>query len=174
MLKTLLRIKVIFVFMFISLSCSAEKTITEDFDNGVSLTLITKPFVQSSHKVETCGKRKKPCSIDGTIFYGGKGKLPTEEIIGLKFKRDGTVVNLDTSSIFNPGIKISNIKKRFTVQEYLGRNSYRVIGYFGEGKVSYIGHWLIVNNSSIRNHLSDYESLVSLLFEVKKDFKINH
>lgn len=160
--------------MTVSLSCSADKKIAGDFDNGISLTLITKPFEQSSHKIGTCGKRQKPCSIDGTIFYGGKGKLPTEEVVGLKFKRNGTVVNLDTSSIFNPGIKVTNIKKRFTVQEYLGRNSYRVIGYFGEGKVSYIGHWLIVNNSSIRNHLSDYESLVSLLFEVKKDFGIKY
>ena len=170
----MLKANFIFVLMFLSLSCSAEKKITGDFDDDTSLTLITKPFEQSSHKIETCGKRKKPCFIDEQVFYGGNGKLPTEEIIGLKFKRNDIVVELDTSSIFNPGISDENIKKRFTVQEYLGRNSYRVIGYFGEGEISYIGHWLIIDNRAIRNHLSDYESLVSLIFEVKKDLGIKY
>ena len=48
-----------------------------------------------------------------------------------------------------------------------------MIGYFGSDKNPYIAHWLVKEDGSIRNHLSDYESLNSLIFEVKKDFKLN-
>jgi len=73
--------------------------------------------------------------------------------------------------MYDVEITKENIKKRFNVQRYLRKTSYRIIGYFGKSdEEPYIGHWLVINDeSSVRNHLSDYESLVSLLFEVKKD-----
>ena len=94
--------------------------------------------------------------------------------LALFLKKDGKQHSLDVSSIYNTGVTTSNIIKRFNVQRYLGKNTYRVIGYFGPEKRPYIAHWLVREDGSIRNHLSDFESLNSLMFEVKKDLKQNH
>lgn len=169
--KIIFKTGIILAFAMISLSCSADKSISTDFDDGIKLTLVTKPFDVKAHKVKRCGKRNIPCYIDGKIFYGGSGKLPKQELVNIIFSRNGKQLNLDTSSIYNTGITQENIKKRFNVQKYLGKNTYRVIGYFGPEKRPYIGHWLVKEEGAIRNHLSDYESLNSLMFEVKKDLK---
>ncbi len=164
---------IIFSLLFSSLSCSADKSISADFTDGIKLILTTKPFDGKIHQVKRCGKRAIPCYIDGKIFYGGRGKLPKEEIVSLEFVRKGKRLNLDVSSIYNAEITQDNIKKRFNVQKYLGKNTYRVIGYFGVSKNPYVAHWLVKEDGSIRNHLSDYESLNSLMFEVKKDMNIS-
>lgn len=174
MVNVFIKANIIILLMLVSLSCSAEKKVTGSFVDGITLELVTKSFNKGKHKVDFCGKKQHPCFIDGKIFYGGRGKLPSEEVVSLTFKKNNTNVTLDISSIFNPGINSENIQKRFTVQKYLGRNSYRVIGYFGVGKEPYIAHWLIKEHGSVRNHLSDYESLASLLFEVKRDMGIKN
>jgi hypothetical protein len=171
--KLIFKTSIILALITVSLSCSADKSVSADFTDGIKLTLITKPFDGKTHKVKRCGKRDIPCYIDGKIFYGGRGKLPKEEVVSLEFDRKGKRLNLDVSSIYNTGITQNNIKNRFNVQKYLGKNTYRVIGYFGSEKKPYIAHWLVKEDGSIRNHLSDYESLNSLMFEVKKDFKTN-
>lgn len=172
--KVVIKTSLILSLVFTSLSCSADKSISGKYDDGITLTLTTKPFAESKHKVKRCGKRNIPCYIDGKIFYGGRGKLPTEEVISLVFEKDGKQQSLDISSIYNTGITKNNIAKRFNVQRYLGKNTYRVIGYFGPVKRPYIAHWLVRENGSIRNHLSDFESLNSLMFEVKKDLGIKY
>lgn len=172
--KIIFKTSIIFVLLFSSLSYSADKSISADFTDGIKLTLTTKPFDSKAHQVKRCGKRDIPCFIDGKIFYGGRGKLPKEEVVSLEFIRKGKRLNLDVSSIYNTEITQDNIKKRFNVQRYLGKNTYRVIGYFGSKEKPFIAHWLVREDGSIRNHLSDYESLNSLMFEVKKDLKINH
>ena len=100
--------------------------------------------------------------------------IPKEEVVSLAFSRNGKTISLDVSSVYNTGINQENISKRFNVQKYLGKNTYRVIGYFGSEKRPYIAHWLVKEDGSIRNHLSDYESLNSLMFEVKKDLGIKY
>ena len=172
--KIIFKTSIILALITVSLSCSADKSISADFTDGIKLTLITKPFDNKAHQVKRCGKRNIPCYIDGKIFYGGRGTLPNQEVVSLEFSRNGKNVNLDVSSIYNTGITQDNIKKRFNIQRYLGKNTYRVIGYFGNEKKPYIAHWLVKEDGSIRNHLSDYESLNSLMFEVKKDLKISH
>lgn len=172
--EIIFKTSIIFALLFSSLSCSADKSISADFSDGIKLILTTNPFDGKTHQVKRCGKRNIPCYIDGKIFYGGSGKLPKEEAVTLAFSRNGKTISLDVSSIYNTGVTQNNIKKRFNVQKYLGKNTYRVIGYFGSLKKPYIAHWLVKESGSIRNHLSDYESLNSLMFEVKKDLKINY
>jgi len=171
--KIIYKAGIILALITVSLSCSADKSISADFTGGIKLTLTTKPFDSKAHQVKYCGKRNIPCYINGNIFYGGRGKLPNEEVVSLEFERKGKRLSLDVSSIYNTGINQDNIKKRFNVQKYLGKNTYRVIGYFGSTKKPYIVHWLVKEDGSIRNHLSDYESLNSLMFEVKKDLELN-
>ena len=166
--KLIFKTSIIFALLFSSLSCSAGKSISADFTDGIKLVLTSKPFDSTVHQVKRCGKRNIPCYIDGKIFYGGRGKLPTQEVVSLEFIREGKRLKLDVSSIYNTGINQENISKRFNVQKYLGKNTYRVIGYFGPEKRPYIAHWLVKEDGSIRNHLSDYESLNCLVFEVKK------
>lgn len=172
MVKLVFKLNIVLVLIFTSLSCSADKSISADFSDDIKLTLVTKVFKYGEHQVEVCGKRNIPCYIDGKIFYGGRGKLPDEEVVSLVYSRNGKQVSLDISSIYNTGITQNNIKQRFNVQKYLGKNTYRVIGYFGADKTPYIAQWLVREDGSIRNHLSDYESLNSLMYEVKKDLNI--
>ena len=141
--KIIFKTSIIFVLLFSSLSCSADKSINADFTDGIKLTLTTKPFDSEMHQVKYCGRRSIPCYIDGNIFYGGRGKLPKQEVVSLEFERKGKRLSLDISSIYNTGINQDNIKKRFKVQKYLGKNTYRVIGYFGSTKKPYIAHWLV-------------------------------
>ncbi len=171
--KMMFKISIIFAFLFSSISCSAENSISANFTAGIKLKLMTKSFDAKKHKIKKCGKRNIPCYIDGKVFYGGKGKLPKEEVVSLEFVRNGKRLKLNVSSIYNAGITQNNIKNRFNIQKYLGKNTYRVIGYFGPEKRPYIAQWLVKENGSIRNHLSDYESLNSLMFEVKKNLKLN-
>ncbi|MFK5913632.1 MAG: hypothetical protein QM484_04585 [Woeseiaceae bacterium] len=174
MKQLLFKLSIYSVLAAISMSCSADKGISADFADGVKLILTTNPFDAKAHKVETCGKRNIPCYVDGKIIYGGRGKLPTDEVVSLVFEKDGKQQRLDISSIYNPGVTKSNIAKRFNIQKYLSKNTYRVIGYFGPEKRPYIAHWLVREDGSIRNHLSDFESLNSLMFEVKKDLGIKY
>ena len=172
--RVFIKTSLVVSLIFTSLSCSADKSISAKYIDGITLTFIAKPYATNQHKVTRCGKRNIPCYIDGKIFYGGSGKLPTEEVVSLVFEKNGKQQTLDVSSIYNSGITKSNIIKRFNVQRYLSKNTYRVIGYFGPEKRPYIAHWMVREDGSIRNHLSDFESLNSLMFEVKKDLGIKY
>ena len=175
MVKFLLRSITIINLLLWSMSCNAGSTVGNVYQDGIILTINNNVFDPKKHKIDYCS-RKKPCAIDGKIFYGGRGKIPKTEIKSLVFQKDGRKIYLDTSSMYNSGVTNSNIKKYISIERYHSKTSYRIVGYFG-GDIKndmepYIAHWLVRPDGSVRNHLSDYESLVSLLFKVNKDFNI--
>lgn len=175
MYKSIIQISAICSLFVMPLSCSAESATNNAYMDGITLTITNKPFDSSAHKVVFCSERSddppKPCIIDGKGFYGGNGELPKTEVESLIFSQNGKKIYLDTSSIFDTGVSNSNIKKHISVEPWSG--AYRVVAYFGEVQEPYIVHWLVMpKGGAVRNHLSDYESLVSLLYKVNKDFKI--
>lgn len=175
MCNSAIRTLAICSMLFIPLSCTAESTTDNVYMDGITLTITNKPFVASAHKVFYCAEKSdyplKPCTIDGKLFYGGNGELPKTEVKSLVFSKNGKKVYLDTSSIFDTGVTNSNIKKHISIEPW--SDAYRVVGYFGVNQEPYIVHWLVLpEGGSVRNHLSDYESLVSLLYKVNKDFNI--
>ena len=176
MFKSSLRLSVFFALSFLSLSCHADTAVNNVYQDGITLTITNKPFDKKAHKIHNCSN--KPCIIDGKIFYGGNGLLPKEEVASLVFSQKGKKVYLDVSSIYDTGVTNSNIKKYISIERW--SSSYRIVGYFGAGEDKgdggdelYIAHWLVMPNGSVRNHLGDYESLVSLVFKVNKDFNIS-
>lgn len=83
--KIIFKTGIILTFITASLSCLADKGISAEFIDDVKLILTTKPFDIKVHQVKRCGKRNIPCYIDGRIFYGGRGKLPKEEVVNPAF-----------------------------------------------------------------------------------------
>lgn len=168
MCKLTFRSCLVFVLFAMPLLGNADPMMSNTYPDRITLTITNKPFNVKSHKILNCPT--KPCIVDGKIFYGGNGELPKMEVESLVFSKGGKKVYLDVSSIFDTGVTNENIKKHISVEPWSG--AYRVVGYFGGGDEPYIAHWLVMSDGSVRNHLSDYESLVSLLFKVKKDFNI--
>jgi len=168
--NVILRINIFIYLTITTFACSADTSVSANFIDGITITITSKPFDAKKHKIKRCGNAV--CAIDNKILYGGDGKVPKQEVTSLVFSKDGEQVKLNVQAMYETGITKENMKERFNVQPYLGKSSYRVIGYFGKAKEPYIGHWLVWEDTSIRNHLSDYESLVSLLFEVNKDHDI--
>ena len=158
---------ILFIFS-VSLNVFSEDVLIGTFGD-VKIVIKTKKFDISEHDINYCRNTKIPCLIDTQYYYGGNGSIPKVELSELNVYIEGVPVSLDSTSIYNPGITKNNIKKRFNVQKYLSNNTYRVIGYFGNKKNLYIGQWLVQRNGSIRNHLGDYESLKSLVFEVDRN-----
>jgi len=178
MFKSSLRLSVCFFLSFLSLSCAADTAVNNVYQDGITLTITNKIFDKKAHKIQNCPKAQTPCIIDGKIFYGGNGLLPKVEVASLVFSQNGKKVYLDVSSIYDTGVTNSNIKKYISIERW--SSSYRIVGYLGAGEDKgdggdepYIAHWLVMPNGSVRNHLGDYESLVSLVFKVNKDFNIS-
>lgn len=169
MYKSIIQIAAICSVFVMPLSCSADSAKDNVYMDGITLTITEKPFDASAHKIVNCPE--KPCLIDGKAFYGGNGETPKRELESLIFTQNGKKIHLDTSSIFDTGVTNKNIKKHISVEPWSG--AYRVVAYFGEIQEPYIVQWLVMpEGGSVRNHLSDYESLVSLLYKVNNDFKI--
>lgn len=169
----ILRLFVLCGLFVTSMACNAELAIDNLYRDGITLTITNKVFDANAHKIDYCGKA--PCIIDGNFFYGGKGKIPKMEVASLIFSINGKKINLDVSSMYDTGVTNKNIKKYISVEKW-GSRSYRVVGYFGGDMDNdiepYIVHWLVLPEGSVRNHIGDYESLASLLYKVKQDFKI--
>ncbi len=165
----------LFVILTLSLSSvvrSGEPTLNNVYENGITLTITSKPFEAKAHVIKKCGQAV--CLVDGKPVYGTYGKTPKEEVTNLVFEKQGKKVALDVSSMYNPNVTNSNIKKYVSVMSW-GDDTYEVTGYFSldDGDDSmYICRWLIMQGGSIRNHFSDYESLVTLTTKVQEDFKI--
>lgn len=170
MYKTAIWLSSFYCMYAVSLPCGAAPAVDNVYQDGITLTITNKPFDKKIHKIQNCGKT--PCIIDGKFFYGGDGNIPKTEVESLVFSKNGKTVKLDVSSMYDTGVNNENIKKHISVEPWLGGRSYRVVGYFGDGEEPYIVHWLVLPDGSVRNHIGDYESLVSLLFKVKQDFKI--
>lgn len=156
---------------------NAESAVDNKYQEGITLTITNKPFDPKAHKIELCSDDGKPCIIDGKIFYGGNGEIPKMEVTSLVFSQHGKEIHLDVSSMYDGGITNSNIKKFISVQPYLVKNSYMIVGYFGDDKKKrispYIAHWLVLSpKGSVRNHLGDYESLTGLVYKVNEDYNI--
>lgn len=167
--KSIMRTSILCCIFAMPLSCSAESATNNVYMDGITLTITNKPFEASAHKITNCPA--KPCLIDGKAFYGGNGETPRKELKSLVFSQNGKEIYLNTSSIFDTGVTNQNIKEHISVEPWSG--AYRVVAYFGEVQEPYIVQWLVMpEGGSVRNHISDYESLVSLLYKVNKDFNI--
>ena len=160
------------------------------YEDGVTLTITTKPFDPKAHKITYCKETLcetevdgKPvyrmcsetvCDVDGKPPYGTYGKIPKQEVTSLIFEKNGKKIALDVSGMYNPNVNNSNIKRYVDVIPWHD-GSYRVRGYFshddGDDDI-YICLWLVSRDGSIRNYMGDYGSLVTLTTEVQKDFNI--
>ena len=175
MYKTVMQISIFASLFMFSVTCNANQLENNKYLDGITLTITNKPFDSKTHKIDRC--EGSPCMIDGVIFYGGEGDLPKTEVESLIFSQNGKKIYLDVSAIYDTGVTNKNIKQHISVESWLGPNSYRVVGYFGGDKKNkiepFIALWLVLPNGSVRNYIGYYESLVSLLFKVKQDFKLN-
>ena len=163
------------IFLLGTYNLYAETGKASSYPDGIKLAITNKIFTTGNHKIDYCGG-VKPCAIDGKLFYGGRGKIPKTQVTSLTFERNGKQFSLDVSSMYNSGVTNDNIHKYISVERYLGKHSYRVVGYFGgdmdKDIEPYIVHWLVLPDGTVRNHISDYESLASLLFKVNEAFNI--
>jgi hypothetical protein len=149
-----------------SLACGGEPLPNNRYEDGITLTITSKPFDPKAHVVKKCGETV--CLIEGKLFYGGNGNMPKEEVTRLVFEQNGKKIFLDVSSMYDTGVNNANIKQHVSVLS-LG-DGYEVTGYFGDGEDTYICQWLVVPGGAIRSHISSYETLVSLTTKVQHDF----
>ena len=162
--------------LFLSMSSvvwGGEPPANNVYEDGVSLTITTKPFDPKAHVVRKCGEAV--CVIDGKPVYGTYGRVPKQEVTSLIFEKNGKKIALDVSAMYNANVNNSNIKQYVKVTSW-GEDTYEVTGYFSHDDGDddmYICLWLIMQGSgSIRNFMGGYEALVSLTTRVQKDFKI--
>lgn len=149
-----------------------EQKVDNVYEGGVSLTITTRPFDPKGHKITMCGETV--CVIDGKPVYGTYGRMPKEEVFSLVLEKGGKKISLDVSAMYNPNVTNSNIKKYVKVYSF-GDDTYQVSGYFSHDDGDddmYICLWTIMADGSIRNHLSEYNSLSILTTEVRKDFNL--
>jgi hypothetical protein len=171
-----------------ALGSAGEPLMDNKYEDGVTLTITTKPFDPKAHKITKCKetlceteKNGKPvyymcsetiCSIDGKPAYGTYGRIPKQEVASLIFEKNGKKISLDVSAMYNPNVNNTNIRRYIDVMPW-HEGSYRVRGYFSHDDGdddTYICLWLVTPEGSIRNHISDYGSLVTLTTEAQKDF----
>ena len=163
-----------------------EPALDNQFEDGVTLTITTKPFDPKMHKIEKCGgelactaddgslKRceKNVCQIDGRPLYGAYGKMPKQEVTSLIFEKNGKKIALDVSGMYNPNVNNSNIKKYVQLTSW-GKDSYEITGYFShdDGDDSmYICLWSVWPGGSFRNYMGDFSALIRLADTAKEDF----
>ena len=158
------------------------------YEDGVTLTITTKPFNPKAHKITYCNEtlcetevNGKPvyrmcsetiCGIDGKPPYGTYGRIPKQEVTSLIFEKNGKKIALDVSGMYDPKVNNSNIKKYVQIAPW-GSDTYQITGYFShdDGDDSmYICLWLIMQGkSSIRNYMGGFEALDDLAATAKKD-----
>lgn len=152
-----------------------EPALNNQYEDGVTLTITSKPFDPKTHSIKKCGETV--CVIDGKPVYGTYGKMPKREVTSLVFEKNGKKIPLDVSAMYNPNVDNTNIKRYIKLTSW-GEDTYEVTGYFSHDDGdddTYICRWLIMQGrGSIRNHISDYESLVSLTTKVQKDFGLSN
>lgn len=158
------------LFLFMSVSSIAngkEPPLDNKYEDGITLTITSKPFNPRLHNIAECKKEpslcmfdkagqpgqivlapcaKNICAIDGKPAYGAFGKIPKQQVASLLFEQNGRKVALNVSNMYNPYVNNSNIKKY--VQVIPGPdnspdnpdNFYRVVGYFSLGDGGRDGH----------------------------------
>lgn len=159
------------------------------YEDGITLTITSKPFDPKAHKLSKCKemmlcqseKNGQPeyymcnenlCSVDGKPLYGANGKIPKQQVTSLIFEKNGKKVALDVSNMYNPNVNNANIKKYIKVMPG-PENSYQVTGYFShdDGDDSmYICLWQVSMEGSFRNYMGDFGLLHDLTERVAKDF----
>lgn len=142
------------------------------YEDGVTLTITSKPFNPKSHVIKKCGETV--CVIDGKPAYGAYGRVPKQEVTSLVFEKQGRKVALDVSGMYNPNVNNSNIKQYVKLTTW-DKESYWVTGYFSHDDGDddmYICLWLVMLDGSIRNYMGDYGALSTLTERVEKDFKV--
>lgn len=155
-----------------STSWGGEPLTNNVYEDGVTLTITTKPFDPSAHVIKKCGETV--CLIDGRPLYGTYGRIPKQEVTSLVFEKKGRKVVLDVSAMYNPNVNNSNIKQYVKITTW-DKDSYWVTGYFSHDDGDddmYVCLWLIMLDGSIRNYMGDYGALHTLTNRVQKDFKI--
>jgi len=137
------------------------------YDDGITLTISSKPFDAKTHTIEWC-EEGKVCTVDGSFIYGGNGKIPKEQVNSLVFERNGKKLALDVSLMHDSGTNNINIKKHVKVIKW-DTDAYWVVGYFSRGDDTYICQWLVSPQGSVRHYIGGYETLVTLTTMVQKD-----
>ncbi len=144
---------------------SAADTLIVEYPDDITLTVKTENFDKKSHKIKNCGDYV--CLIDGKPFYGSDGNIPKDYLSALIFKHKNKSVELDVSSMYEPGITKENSKQYLSVEHYWG-DFYKVTGHFSGGAAAYIAQWLINTDGAIRIHLSNFEELLDLSSKIKR------
>ena len=159
------------------------------YEDGVTLTITTKPFDPKAHKITYCKETLcetevdgKPvyrmcsetvCGVDGKPSYGTYGRIPKQEVTSLIFEKNGKKIALDVSGMYDPKVNNSNIKKYVKLAPRFDKDSYHVTGYFSHDDGdddTYICLWLVTQGEgSIRNYIGDFEALDDLAARAKKD-----
>jgi len=145
----------ILIFVLAS-TANAEEKYVKNIKNVGILNIYVEPFNLKSHKISPCGDYI--CAIDGSPFFGTDGKIPTKTLSKLTFLVNNTLINLDVSAMYEPGITNDNLNERISVQHYWG-DFYKIIGKFSDGSGSYVSQWLVSKHGAIRTNISDIELL---------------
>lgn len=164
--------QLLYVLLTLSLSSLVYggEVVKGAYDNGVTLTLTTEPFDAKAHVIKKCGE--SICLIDGKPFYGSDGTMPTTVVSRLVFERKGKQVALDVSSMYNPAINSESMKWSFSVEsgDDSGSSFARITGYFSDGAGAYLCQWLVIQDGSIRNHISNSEEFDELNTQINNKY----
>lgn len=152
---------ILFILSIITLS-NAQQTKGElILGKGISLKWIVEKFIPEKHKIETCetdSKDKFICKIDEKLWLGSDQgmELPRNQLTKLALNINSNSIELDVSNIFN-----ASYDGELSINQFLIKKEgsfYKLYSYFSDGAGTYTVHWKILNNTSIREVISNDES----------------
>ncbi len=121
--------------------------------NKVSLVWTISDFNRRKHQITYCEidspKIKYPCLIDGKEWYGYDfpNELPKIEFISLQIKIDNQLINLNTSTMYNPVYTLADLNSmQFRLKNF--SNHHILYAFFADGAATYTVHWRIKNGES--------------------------
>ncbi len=120
-------------------------------------------FNPKKHYISYCWldtpRTKYPCKIDYKNWYGldFPNELPKTEFIYLKIKIEGKIIDLNTSTMFNPLYTLYRLSDdQFKLKKFKGY--YILYSFFADGAATYTVHWRIENGKSTRLKISRDET----------------
>ena len=128
----------------------------------VKLEVRASPFIASRHRIERCPApyEDNVCTIDGKVFFGTDGDLPSTQLDSMVLQIGGQRADLDISGMFEPWVDRPR-RESFTASETdEGLGIYKVVGTFSDGAGFYVAEWLVTAHGSVRTLLTHDEHII--------------
>lgn len=148
--------------LFFSISLHAQKSIGEiALAKNVFLEWETEVFNPTKHNIVYCKTAVGTpylCIIDGKPWFGSDHgqEMPRNQLNRLLIKIDSQIVALEVANMFN-----ASFTGALSQEQFLFRKEgayYKLYGYFSDGAGTYTVHWKIINETAVREVISNDEN----------------